>query len=79
MSSGNHALLVKPGKPVRALRLKRGWTQSEMAAYLGMNRGHLSDIERGKHARQRHHGSRLRLPMHATPGRPQSGQVSSSG
>ena len=48
MSSGSHALLVKLGKRIRALRLKRGWTQSEMAAYLDMNRGHLSDIERGK-------------------------------
>ena len=48
MSSGSHALLVKLGKRIQALRLKRGWTQSEMAAYLDMNRGHLSDIERGK-------------------------------
>ena len=48
MSSGSHALLVKLGKRIRALRLKRGWTQSEMAAYLDVNRGHLSDIERGK-------------------------------
>ncbi len=48
MSSGNHALLGKLGKRIRALRLKKGWTQSEMAAYLDVNRGHLSDIERGK-------------------------------
>jgi transcriptional regulator with XRE-family HTH domain len=27
---------------------KKGWTQTDMAAYLDMNRGHISDIERGK-------------------------------
>jgi transcriptional regulator with XRE-family HTH domain len=48
MSAGNHALLVKLGKRIQALRKKRGWTQTDMAAYLDMNRGHISDIERGK-------------------------------
>jgi len=48
MSSGNHLLLGRLGKRIQALRTKKGWTQSEMAAYLDMNRGHLSDIERGK-------------------------------
>ena len=48
MSSASHALLVELGKRIRTLRQKKGWTQSEMAAYLDMNRGHLSDIERGK-------------------------------
>ena len=48
MSTGNHALLVKLGKRIQALRLKKGWTQTDMAAYLDMNRGHISDIERGK-------------------------------
>jgi transcriptional regulator with XRE-family HTH domain len=48
MSTGNHALLVKLGKRIQALRKKRGWTQTDMAAYLDMNRGHISDIERGK-------------------------------
>jgi transcriptional regulator with XRE-family HTH domain len=48
MSSGNHALLVKLGKRIRTMRQKKGWTQTDMAAYLDMNRGHLSDIERGK-------------------------------
>ncbi len=48
MSSGNNVLLVKLGKRIRTLRMKKGWTQTEMAAYLDMNRGHLSDIERGK-------------------------------
>jgi transcriptional regulator with XRE-family HTH domain len=48
MSSGNHVLLVKLGRRIQALRKRKGWTQIEMAAYLDMNRGHLSDIERGK-------------------------------
>jgi transcriptional regulator with XRE-family HTH domain len=48
MSSADHALLLRLGKRIRALRQKRRWTQSEMAAYLDINRGHLSDIERGK-------------------------------
>ena len=48
MSTGNHALLVKLGKRIQGLRKKKGWTQTNMAAYLDMNRGHISDIERGK-------------------------------
>jgi transcriptional regulator with XRE-family HTH domain len=48
MSSANHALLVKLGKRVRALRERKGWTQTDMAVCLDMNRGHISDIERGK-------------------------------
>jgi transcriptional regulator with XRE-family HTH domain len=48
MSTGNHALLVKLGKRIQTLRKKKGWTQTDMAEYLDMNRGHISDIERGK-------------------------------
>lgn len=48
MCSGNHALLVKFGKRIKALRKKKGWTQTDMAVYLDMNRGRISDIERGK-------------------------------
>jgi transcriptional regulator with XRE-family HTH domain len=48
MSSGNHALLVQLGKRIQRLRQRRGWTQTDMAVYLDMNRGHISDIERGK-------------------------------
>ncbi len=40
--------MVKLGKRIRSLREKKGWAQSEMAACLDMNRGHLSDLERGK-------------------------------
>jgi len=48
MSSGNHALLVQLGKRIRARRRKKGWTQTDMAVGLDMNRGHISDIELGK-------------------------------
>ncbi len=48
MSSGGHALLVQLGKRIRTLRKKKGWTQTDMAVYLGMNRGHISDLERGR-------------------------------
>ena len=48
MSSGTHALLAKLGKRIRTLRKRKGWTQTDMAVYLGLNRGHISDLERGK-------------------------------
>ena len=47
MSSKN-LLCVALGRRIRSLRRRKGWTQIEMAAYLGMNRGHLSDLEAGK-------------------------------
>jgi transcriptional regulator with XRE-family HTH domain len=47
-SSNNHALLVQIGKRIRLLRKRKGWTQIDMAVTLDMNRGHISDIERGK-------------------------------
>jgi transcriptional regulator with XRE-family HTH domain len=47
MSSGN-ALLVQLGKRIRVHRRKKGWTQTDMAVNLDMNRGHISDIELGK-------------------------------
>jgi len=47
MSSTN-LLCAELGKRIRRLRQKKGWTQIEMAAYLGINRGHLSDLEKGK-------------------------------
>jgi transcriptional regulator with XRE-family HTH domain len=47
MSSAN-LLCTALGKRIRQLRLRKGWTQIEMAAYLGINRGHLSDLEKGK-------------------------------
>ncbi len=48
MSTSNHALLVRLGKRVRALRKEKSWNQTDMAVYLDVNRGHISDIERGK-------------------------------
>ena len=30
------------------MRFEKHWTQSEMAAYLGLSRGHISDLERGR-------------------------------
>lgn len=47
MSSKNQ-LFIALGQRIRILREKRGWTQIEFAVHLGMNRGHLSDIELGK-------------------------------
>ena len=47
MSSKN-LVCVELGKRVRALRRRKGWTQVEMAVHLGINRGHLSDLEMGK-------------------------------
>ncbi len=47
MSSKN-ALCVALGKRIQSLRKEKGWTQVEMADYLGINRGHLSDLETGK-------------------------------
>jgi transcriptional regulator with XRE-family HTH domain len=39
---------VQFGDRIRALRLKRGWTQVEMADFLAMDRSYLSEIETGK-------------------------------
>jgi len=47
MSSGN-LVCIALGKRIRSLRMAKGWTQVETAAYLGINRGHLSDLEKGK-------------------------------
>jgi transcriptional regulator with XRE-family HTH domain len=33
---------------IQTLRKRKGWTQTDMAVYLDMNREHISDIERGK-------------------------------
>lgn len=39
---------VQFGARIRTLRLKRGWTQVEMADFLAMDRSYLSEIETGK-------------------------------
>jgi transcriptional regulator with XRE-family HTH domain len=48
VSSEKHALLVAVGKRIRALRLAKKWTQTDMSVCLDLNRGHISDIEQGK-------------------------------
>jgi transcriptional regulator with XRE-family HTH domain len=47
MSSGN-LVCIELGRRIRSLRRRKGWTQVEMAVHLGINRGHLSDLEMGK-------------------------------
>ena len=42
------SLNSKLGKRIRALRNEKGWSQVEMADFLGMNRGYLSELETGK-------------------------------
>lgn len=46
MSSTNIA--VRFGKRLRSLRIKKSWSQVEMAEHLGVDRGHISDLEHGK-------------------------------
>jgi transcriptional regulator with XRE-family HTH domain len=36
------------GQRLRALRVRKGWTQVELADYLGLDRGYISNIERGQ-------------------------------
>jgi len=45
---GGNVTCVALGKRIRSLRQSKGWTQVEMAVHLGINRGHLADLEAGK-------------------------------
>ena len=36
------------GARLKALRKKKGWTQAELAEWLGLDRGYLSEVERGE-------------------------------
>ena len=36
------------GRRLRSLRKERGWTQVQMAVDLGLDRGHICEIERGR-------------------------------
>ena len=36
------------GLRLKSLRKKKGWTQVELADYLGLRRTYVSDLERGK-------------------------------
>lgn len=42
------SIAVRFGQRVRKLRLKHGLSQVEMAYRFGIDRGHISDLERGK-------------------------------
>ncbi|HEY6307282.1 MAG TPA: helix-turn-helix transcriptional regulator [Candidatus Angelobacter sp.] len=50
MSKGRvpNALTRKLGARVRSLRKKHNWTQAELGDRLGIDRGHVSEIECGK-------------------------------
>lgn len=50
MSRQKNTLLVAVGKRIRALRKAKKWTQTDLAVELGLDRGHLSEIECGKRA-----------------------------
>jgi len=43
-----HDLRLALGRRIRRLRLRRGWTQEELAFRAGLNKATMSDIERGK-------------------------------
>ena len=40
-------ICVRLGRRVRELRLKRGWTQAQLAKRVGLDRSYLGDVERG--------------------------------
>jgi DNA-binding XRE family transcriptional regulator len=46
--ASTHVLLVQLGKRIQSLRKGKGWTQTDLAVHLDMNRGHISNIEQGK-------------------------------
>ena len=46
--SSESDICVQLGKRIRALRLKRGWTQFEMSERLGIDRSYLAEVETGK-------------------------------
>jgi transcriptional regulator with XRE-family HTH domain len=48
VSTENHPFLAELGNRIRTARKAMGWTQTDMAVCLDMNRGHISDVERGK-------------------------------
>ena len=48
VSSPDPDICVRFGKRLRKLRLDHGWTQTDVAVHLGMDRSFLSDLELGK-------------------------------
>jgi transcriptional regulator with XRE-family HTH domain len=41
-------ILVRVGRRIRVLRIKRGWTQTMLADHAQITREHLSELENGK-------------------------------
>jgi transcriptional regulator with XRE-family HTH domain len=39
---------IRLGHRIRALRQRRGWTQTYLAVHTGLGRAFISDLERGK-------------------------------
>ena len=52
MSSGREPtpLILELGARIRKLRQKRNWTQADVEAHTGLDRGHISEMEAGKRA-----------------------------
>ncbi len=46
-ANGGSDITVRLGRRIRALRLARGWTQGDLAAYAEIHRTYISDVERG--------------------------------
>lgn len=42
------SITVSFGNRLRTLRVKHGYTQTQLATYLGIDRSFISDVERGK-------------------------------
>lgn len=45
---GSQSITVTFGKRLRTLRMEHGYTQTQLADYLGIDRSFISDVERGK-------------------------------
>jgi len=45
----NHAILQSVGKRIRKARERRGWTQEQIAARVGLSSSYYAGIERGIH------------------------------
>ena len=46
-SRHSHPLSIAVGKRIRNLRLKKGWSQTDLAVHLDLSRTHISDLECG--------------------------------
>ena len=48
LAEGEHSLLLKLGGPYQTITNEQGLHADDLAVHLDINKGHLSDIERGK-------------------------------